>query len=149
MEDLPSIKDQLNRKDLFDAFKRQLAKDFEQSNFPADFADDLEPDYAIIHEKISLELQHGEKKTDLSLMHLLYRIDISEAQLKRYLHEYKNENHINVIADLIIKRVLQKVIIKQFYKDKKDSWHTNIAISGFIGKLFLLKVIDRFDRSNK
>jgi hypothetical protein len=36
MQDLPTIKSQLSSKDLFDAFKRQLAKDCEQSNFPAD-----------------------------------------------------------------------------------------------------------------
>jgi hypothetical protein len=50
---------------------------------------------------------------------LLYRIDISEAQLKRYLNENKNESYFNVIAELIIKRVLQKVVIRQHYKNKE------------------------------
>ena len=53
-------------------------------------------------------------------MQLLYRIDISEAQLKRYLLENKSDNYFNVIAELIIKRVLQKVVIKQFYKNNKN-----------------------------
>jgi len=35
-------------------------------------------------------------------MQLLNRIDISEAQLKKYLNEYKNENHFNVIAELLL-----------------------------------------------
>ena len=91
MQYLPDIKNQLSSKDLFDAFKMQLVKDFEQSNFPADFVAALEPDYSSIHEKIVLELQHNENKTDFNLMNLLYRIDISEAQLKRYLNENKNE----------------------------------------------------------
>ncbi|MBK7651621.1 MAG: hypothetical protein IPJ20_14025 [Flammeovirgaceae bacterium] len=53
-------------------------------------------------------MQRNEKRSDFNLMHLLYRIDISEAQLEKYLNEYKNETYFNVIAELIIKRVLQK-----------------------------------------
>ena len=120
MQNLPDIKNQLSSKDLFEAFKKQLAKDFEQGNFPADFVEALEPDYIIIHERIAFELQRNEKKTDFNLMQLLYRIDISEAQLKRYLLENKSDNYFNVIAELIIKRVLQKVVIKQFYKNNKN-----------------------------
>ena len=121
MQNLPNIKNQLSRKDLFDSFRIQLAKDFEQSSFSADFIEALEPNYTIIHEKIALELERNEKRTDLNLMKLLNRIDISEVQLKKYLNEYKNENYFNVIAELIIKRVLQKVVIKQRYKNHKNS----------------------------
>lgn len=120
MENLPDIKNQLTSKNLFDAFKKQLIRDFEQSNFPADFVEALEPDYSSIHEKIASELQRNEKKTDFNLMHLLYRIDISETQLKKYLVENKGDNYFNVIAELIIKRVLQKVVIKQFYKNNEN-----------------------------
>jgi hypothetical protein len=120
MQTLPDLKNQLISSDLFDAFKRQLVKDFEASNFPADFVEALEPDYIIILEKIALELKRHEKKSDFNLMQLLYRIDISEAQLKRHLAKHKDENHFNVIADLIIKRVLQKVVIKQFYKNSES-----------------------------
>ncbi len=116
MESLLPINDQLNKKDLFEAFKLQLAKDFVQSNFEAGFVQALEPVYAAIHEKIMLELQRNEKRADSNLMQLLYRVDISEAQLKKYLSEARNENHLSTIAELIIKRVLQKVIIKQYYK---------------------------------
>jgi len=118
LQNLPDIKNELSSKDLFDAFKRQLIKDFEQSNFPADFVMALEPDYLSIHEKIASELQRNENRTDFNLMNLLYRIDISEAQLKKYFNQNKNESHFNVIAELIIKRVLQKVVIKQYYKNK-------------------------------
>ena len=119
IEDLPAINNQLTSKDLFDAFKIQLAKDFEQSNLPADFVVNLEPEYSSLHERIALELQHNEKRTDFNLMHLLYRIDISEGQLKKYLDENKNESYFNVIAELIIKRVLQKIVVKQYYKNKQ------------------------------
>jgi hypothetical protein len=120
MKNLPDIRSQLTTKGLFDAFKMQLIKDFNQSNFPSDFVTALEPDYASIHEKIVDQLQRTEK-SDFSLSRLLNRIDISDAQLKRYLNEHKSESRFNVIAELIIKRVLQKVVIKQHYKSKENS----------------------------
>ncbi len=120
METFPEIKSQLNSKDLFDAFKRQLMKDFEQSNFPSEFVMMLEADYSSILEKIATELQLNEKKSDFNLFQLLYRIDISEGQLRKYLDKSKNENRYNVIAELIIKRVLQKVVSRQYYKNKEN-----------------------------
>ncbi len=119
LQDLSVITNQLTSEELFQAFKAQLAKDFEQSNFSIDFISTLKPDYNYIKERIALELQRSQKKADANLMQLLYRIDISEAQLKRYLHQQKDENSDYVIAELIIKRVLQKVVIKQFYKNKE------------------------------
>ncbi len=52
MQDLLRVNDQLSSIELFDAFKKQLTKDFEQSNFQADFIKNLESDNAHIHEKI-------------------------------------------------------------------------------------------------
>lgn len=116
MEDLSQFYVQLTRKDLFEAFKTQLAKDFVQSNFSADFVEALIPEYASIHEKILHELRRSEQKADADLMRLLYRVDISETQLKRYLDEKPNQDHLITIAELIIKRVLQKVVIRLHYR---------------------------------
>jgi hypothetical protein len=119
MQNFPDIRSQLSSKDLFSAFKKQLAKDFEQSNFSADFIEALTPDYDSIKENIVFELQHNEIKTDANLMRLLNRIDISEVQLKKYLNKNKNESRFKVIAELIIKRVLQKVVIKHHYRNNE------------------------------
>lgn len=118
MQNIVPVNDQLSRRDLFEAFRQQLAKDFEQSNFEANFVQDLEPDYSHIREKIAHELQRSEKRADADLLRLLYRIDISEFQLKQYLNENRNQNHLNTIAELMIKRVLQKVVTRHFYKNK-------------------------------
>jgi hypothetical protein len=116
MQNLIRVNEHLKSEDLFVAFKTQLAKDFEQSNFDVYFIKNLEADYGSILEKIVTELQLSEKKTDSHLMQLLNRIDISESQLTRYLIEHRNENRLSTIGELIIKRVLQKVVIKQHYK---------------------------------
>jgi hypothetical protein len=120
MQILPDIRNQLSSKGLFNAFKMQLIKDFDQSNFPSDFVAALEPDYGSIHQKIVRQLEGAQSKSDFSLSRLLNRIDISDAQLNRYLNQYKSESRFSVIAELIIKRVLQKVVIKQHYKSKED-----------------------------
>ncbi len=119
MEDIVPVGDQLNTRDLFDAFKLQLTKDFEKSNFPSGFINDLPADYHCIHEKIVNELLLSETRADSTLMHLVNRIDISEGQLKKHLHLHGNQNHLAIIADLIIKRVLQKVVIKKHYQQNE------------------------------
>ncbi len=122
MQNLPNVKDQLSSKDLFNAFKVQLIRDFEKSNFPTEFVATLEPNYAVILEKITEELHRSEKRPGFTIMQLLYRIDISEAQLRKYLNEKGNENHFTVIAELIIKRVLQKVVTKQYYRNNENTY---------------------------
>ena len=119
MQNISTLKNQLNIKDLFNAFKTQLAKDFDQSNFPSDFVETLEPDYVSILERIASELEGNGGESDL--VRLLYRIDISELQLKKYFNRHKTEKYLNVIAELIIKRVLQKVVLKQFYSTNQNS----------------------------
>lgn len=115
MQDLPDIQSQLSSNDLFTAFKTQLVKDFEQSNFPTEFVVRLVPTYDSILKTISGEL---ESNANIKLMQLLHRIDISEVQLKKYVTARIDESYFDVIAELIIKRVLQKVVIKRFYKDQ-------------------------------
>ncbi len=117
VQDLTTIKNQLTSLGLFEAFKKQLAKDFEQSSFPVEVIASLEPDYAHIHRKLVLELERSQKN---NMMKLLNRIDISEAQLKKYVNKQKEESRLSVMAELIIKRVLQKVVIRQFYKSSEQ-----------------------------
>ncbi len=121
MQKLPDIKNQLSSKELFEAFKTQLVRDFDQSNFPSEFVKALEPNYQLIHAKIALELKRNESRADFNLMNLLYRVDISEAQLNRYLNESKDVTYYDVVAELIIKRVLQKSVIKRYYKGNENS----------------------------
>jgi hypothetical protein len=119
MENLPDIAIQLTSDELFFAFKKQLAKDFEQSNCSTDFVQSLEPDYEQIVSSISAELRTNENKTDFSLEQLLYQIDISEAQIKRHIHLSRDKTFYATLVELIVKRVLQKVVIRQHYKNRE------------------------------
>jgi len=117
MTNFPEIRNQLRSRDLFEDFKKQMLKDFQQAQFATAFIDKLVPDYASIHHRIQLELQHTETDSAAAWMPLLNRIDISESQLKRYLNENNDRPYADVVAELIIKRLVQKVVIRHHYRN--------------------------------
>lgn len=112
MEEI-DINKQLLQQDLFDLFKIQLKKDFEGSGLNGDFAENLPSEFNSLKEKINLELNHLLKNNSSALPGLLYRVDISEHQLKKYQSENKLLGFEELISELIIKRVLQKVILRK------------------------------------
>lgn len=107
-----------NVPDLFQLFIAQLVKDFNSANFDSSFINQLNADVQEIQFAIIEQLEKAEKNSKLKLRNLLYRIDISEVQISK-LSKQKPENNLKeVLSELIIKRVLQKVIFKEFYKTK-------------------------------
>ena len=54
------------------------------------------------------------------LVSILYRIDVSEEKLKTVLKENPGTDAGNIIADLIIKRQLQKIKSREETKSKND-----------------------------
>ncbi len=118
MSEVPDIITGITRPDLFTAFKYQLKKDFENCGLKSDFADGLIADYDLIFSIVSKEINLI-LKTGGKLNELLYRIDISEPQIKKLSKEKTNTDLNEVLAELIIKRELQKVVIKEFYKKKE------------------------------
>lgn len=111
---MPDVLHSLEKPELFEKFKAQLYKDFELAGL-SDYApqlvtNNLNDVYDIILNSVLLI----ERKDSTSLMTLLYRIDISQQQLKTASKNSAN-NLKQVIAELIIKRILQKVILKEKY----------------------------------
>lgn len=115
MSEVPDIITGITRPDLFTAFKTQLKKDFENCGLQCDFADALVADYEMIFSIVSKEI-NTILKSGGKLNELLYRIDINEAQIKKLSKERSNSDLNDVLAELIIKRELQKVVIKEYYK---------------------------------
>lgn len=108
----------ISQEELIEKFKIQLVKDFEMS----DVLDYLEPitvfDYESIHHHITKALKSIDAKDFSKYQHLLYRIDISEKQLHTELKAQTNVERYPILADLIIKRILQKIILKIQYSKK-------------------------------
>ena len=108
----------ISQEELIEKFKTQLLKDFEMS----DALDYLEPitafDYESIHHHITKALKNIDAKDFSKYQHLLYRIDISEKQLDAELKANSSGERYPILADLIIKRILQKIILKIQYSKK-------------------------------
>ncbi|MEO6304698.1 MAG: hypothetical protein ABIP51_16170 [Bacteroidia bacterium] len=111
MEEL-DVNNYLVQENLFELFKKQLKKDFDSCSLNTDFIEDLPIELPYLKAAVVFELQPL-LKNNSALSSLLYRIDISELQIRNYQLKNKTHNFEDVIAELIIKRILQKVILKK------------------------------------
>ena len=105
-----------NRRDLLEKVVEQVKKDFDWFSFEIKFTgkEDITP-YQELYNQI-LPLIEGLLNDDYpKLMAMLYRIDIDDEFLNRQLKESSHADTDEVITDLILKRELQKVIIRQIY----------------------------------
>lgn len=114
-ENLPDILTGITRKDLFEKFRLQLRKDFESCALQGSFCDELQQNYEMIKQVILTEIEKTGRIAGGRLQELLYRIDISEMQIKNAYIKSPELKMEEVIADLIIKRELQKIVFKEFY----------------------------------
>lgn len=107
----------VSQQELIEKFYIQLLKDFEMSDVSAYLEPIVVFEYDEIHSNIMNALKKIDNKDFSKYQHLLYRIDISEKTLELELKLKPDSERYAVLADLIIKRILQKVILKiQFSK---------------------------------
>ncbi len=119
MNELPDIRISISKPDLFEAFKMQLKKDFDNCGVSSDFMEKMIPEFDFILNLLSEEIVRIIKNTNDKLTELLYRIDISELQIKKLSKLNPDEAFHQIVAELMIERELQKVVIKQFYKSNE------------------------------
>lgn len=107
-----------NRTDLLEKVVEQIKKDFNWFNFEITFTGEQESPYQELYIQI-LPLIDELLNDDYSkLMAMLYRIDLDEGFLNKKLKENHQADTDEVITDLILKRELQKVIIREAYSSK-------------------------------
>ncbi len=101
--------------DFLDLVRQQIQKDFGLEGFQLEFdvPDDLGNIYVKLHDRITQFVQQDFN----GLMRLLYRIDISETKVQKQMDLIPDDT-ARAISELIIKREIQKVILrKQFSAD--------------------------------
>lgn len=116
-----SIAKQTNVKEIILDLIQQIKKDFGMFGEEIDFSENTEESYHQLFIQLEAFLfknyaQHSDK-----LYPVLYRIDISEKDIKNAMNHETNTNFIGNIAELIILKELQKVIIRRFYKTKNEA----------------------------
>jgi hypothetical protein len=100
---------------IFLRFVAQLRKDFSQSGIDDSFADNMPREYPALLRALSVMVGKLSNRPDLT-GRLLNRVDISEGQLRKYLD--KGLSYEDTLAELIIKRTLQKVVFQLRYPGK-------------------------------
>jgi hypothetical protein len=104
-----------SRKDLLEKVVLQLKKDFNWFRFEISFKGDQESPYQELYNQILPLIEELLNDDYPKLMAMLYRIDLEEEFLNRKLKENSHADTDEVITDLILKRELQKVIIRELY----------------------------------
>lgn len=105
----------LFKENLFDLFKQQLKKDFESCGVNTDFTAALVQDFDALKSALADQLQHLSGQNSQIISTLLYRVDVSESQLRNYQTGHPSLSFYETLAELFIKRILQKVIFKKTF----------------------------------
>jgi hypothetical protein len=74
----------------------------------------------LLKEKLSMHINHLIQDDFEKLVALLYRIDVSEAKLKKMMNDNREVNAGSIIADLIIERQQQKIESRKSSNNSKD-----------------------------
>ncbi len=107
----------LSQEEVFTAFKNQLIKDANTGGITLNeqlITKNLQSNikyFADIIKHIS-DTANGFEK----IQRWLYRVDVPESFLKQKLQQSNNIDYYHTIAELIIKRTLQKIVTRYLYK---------------------------------
>lgn len=109
---------QLQQQDLFEMFRLQLKKDFDGAGLASGFCEHLPAEWTTLKAVVAQQLAKADKAGGRELQGLLYRIDISEEQIKRYGKSNPALDFMELLSELVIKRILQKVVIRKNLSQK-------------------------------
>lgn len=100
-----------NRAELIQLTAAQIIKDFDLFGITINFSGNADTAYKELHMQLTPILANSYKTNSENFSNLLYRIDIKEKKLA----ELSRENYFEELAQMIIFRELEKVIIRKYY----------------------------------
>lgn len=116
--DLPVSSEHLDlfskRIDLLQEVVAQLNKDFQLSGFDVHFTGDEQNAYRELSDQLIPVIDHMLEHQTERFWGLLYGIDLNESQVRKVLFDDEPES-LHRLTDLILKRELQKVVIRNHY----------------------------------
>ena len=107
----------LEEPDWLNKTRDQMRKDFERSGitWQRKFENQIEKPGDLWDELLS-SIQNLVQMEAGKLSSLLYNIDLSELQIAKYRKAHPELTDLEMISELIVKRELQKVLIRHFYR---------------------------------
>jgi hypothetical protein len=115
---LTDLSKYLNRLDLIKDTANQIIKDFNMFGIGIKFSGNAYNAYQELFDQIEPHINQLINSNQQKFMGILYRIDLSDEQIKKGVSENSSESFSVIVTDLIIKRELQKVVIREHYKNK-------------------------------
>lgn len=106
----------INRLDLIKDTANQVIKDFDMFGLEIKFSGSAYNAYEELFDQIQPHIENLISNNRQKFMGILYRIDVSEEQLKKAVSENQSESFSAIVTDLVIKRELQKVVIRLQYR---------------------------------
>jgi hypothetical protein len=107
-----------NKLEYINATAQQIIKDFDLFELEIKFSGDPENAYNELLYQISPHIAKLLESNYKKLLNLLYRIDVNESKISGIVNDNTVSSLSEAIADLVIKRELQKIVIRQHYSPK-------------------------------
>jgi len=115
---LPDLNHYLKKTELIRQTAEQIIKDFDLFGLEIAFSGSPENAYDELLNQIQPCIINLLKHNQQKFYGLLYRIDLSEEQIDQSVKKNKEKEFSLIISDLIVKRELQKIVIRNYYKGK-------------------------------
>jgi hypothetical protein len=106
----------INRPELIRQTAEQVIKDFDLFGLKVTFSGNPYEAYEELFEEVLPHIEQLIKSDQQKFLSILYRIDLSEDQIRKGVKEQGNESFAAVVTDLILKRELWKVVLRNHFK---------------------------------
>lgn len=107
-----------NKLEYINATAQQIIKDFDMFGIEIKFSGDPENAYNELLYQVSPHIAKLIESDYKKLLNLLYRIDVNESKISAIVSDTTVGSLSEAIADLVIRRELQKIVIRRHYSPK-------------------------------
>lgn len=108
----------LAKKDWLTATVQQIQKDLSWQNLELPLS--ISPSVEELKSQLSKLFSYLEQGQYQTLMNILYRVDVGEEQIQKAMSEAVDEPFSDVVAQLLMKRCLLKVLMKHHFSSKEN-----------------------------
>ena len=112
------VQQYLARRNWLVATIQQIKKDLSWQNLELPFS--ISPSSEEIQEQLSKLFCYLDQGQHQTMMNILYRVDVGEEQIQRAMSETVDEPFSDVVAKLLMKRCLLKVVIKHHFSNQEN-----------------------------
>ena len=105
----------LNRLDILEDTAKQVIKDFGMVGLNVNFSGNPETAYQELTHQVLPLIEKLQKENARSFYSLMYRIDLSEVQIKKAVEASKDRSFSEIVTELVLQRELLKVIFRRQY----------------------------------